>query len=513
MMRGRLLEWGILVVAIVGVVFLVIGGGMRKGRFDDLVINKDKWYDLMSRREKTSEGLIKRVSFNREDLITTDGGNEWYYSMVERREDAKNPEVSYREEGVELAVLEDKITDEKIRSGEAIKMMAYTGEKYEIYELFVTTLPVMKISHTGPLDITKADGEVGMKMELFDNRAGATQRLTLSDGRIKVRGAGTSTYPKKGFRINLRMMSVGENRRMNNVSLLGMRQDDDWLLYAGYNDQEKVRNVFATNLWKKGQARNNEFGLDNGVEYKYVELIMNDEYYGLYALGYPVDELVLKLKQEADGKYEEFSFKKVQWDEYGDSILDTYELKTDVENPVAAWADLENYDKLISSNGSVDEIRQAVDMGNAIDYSLFVELIQGSDNDYKNLYLTAKDRGNDKVWIYTPWDLDLTFGYTGNGGELSRITGVVVNRLQELKDGEIDSELAKRYRELREGAWSNEQITEMINEYEKEIYRSGAFSRDMERWPEGNYNDADEELTRFREYVLERLVTMDRIYL
>ena len=513
-MKKHLGEWVLAILSIVGMVVLLSIGKGQGERYERLVVDRGEWSEIMGARERTSDMLVSKVSFDGQELLTADGGREWYYSMVEGSDTAKNPEVKYRtDSGAKLAILEGKITDGALRSGEAIEVMAYDGSRYSIYELFVTTLPVMSINHSGAIDMSKADGEETMQLRMFDNRAGATQRLVMTDGKIKVRGASTADYPKKGFRMKLRTTSVGENKRPNSLSLLGMRQDDDWLLYAGYDDEEKIRNVFATNLWKEGQAKNNEFKIDNGVEYKYIELLVNDSYYGLYALGYPVDDLVLQLKMGSNGFYDEFSFKKVSWDEEYENILNSYELKTNVKNPAEAWSELDDYNNLITSGDSTSAIRRAVDMRNAIDYSLFVEFIQGSDNDYKNLYLTAKDWDNMKVWIYTPWDLDLIFGRTGNGEETSRIIGVVVGRLQKLGDGEIGEEVAKRYKELREKYWSDEHISELINEYEREIYRSGAFSRDMARWPEGNYNDPDEELIRFKEYVLKRLEAMDELYL
>ena len=105
-----------------------------------------------------------------------------------------------------------------------------------------------------------------------------------SDGNIHVRGRTAQTYPKKGYRISLIQESLGGNTRPNHVSLLGMRQDDDWLLYAAYNDQEKIRNVFSSNLWKYTCATDNAQGMDIGMEYRYLELFVNGEYWGLYAL-------------------------------------------------------------------------------------------------------------------------------------------------------------------------------------------------------------------------------------
>ena len=49
----------------------------------------------------------------------------------------------------------------------------------------------------------------------------------------------------------------------------------------------------------------------------------------------------------------------------------------------------------------------------------------------------------------------------------------------------------------------------MIDGYERDIYGSGAYVRDMERWPDGNYQDPEAGLSIFREYVHARLRSMD----
>lgn len=541
-MRKRFAGWGIAIVSAVALVFLLtmIRGG--RTTYEDVVVSKDHWYEMMAQRDMADDRLIDTVRFNKEGLLTAQNGMEWYYSLMTRRVSAYNPEIEYQgKDGVKIAILEDRITDELIEQATKVKVMAYTNDEYEIYELVCTTLPVMKIRHTGALELTTEEGEETMDIELFDNSVGATRRYILTGGKIRARGIMAASFPKKSFRMKLRTTSVGENKRPDNTMLLDMRQDDDWILYAGYNDQEKVRNVMATNLWKAGQARNNEFGVDNGVEYKYVELIMNDKYHGLYALGYPVDEIQLGLRSTIMNGFEEFSFKKAVW-----GGIDTYELKTEVKEPKVAWEELKKFYDIVQTGQDAQKIREMTDMRNAVDMHLFAELVLNLDmmqlesmnvmdgelgevqtGDTKNIYVTAKKKDGKYIWMYTPWDLDLTFGnmwteeialnqtseYGVDGQGNHEVTGDVVRRLKIIGDDKIRDELSNRYKELRMGVWSDEKIREMISVYETEIYDSGAFRRDRERWPDGNYNEDWEKLSVFRDYVLNRLKAMDVKYL
>ena len=79
------------------------------------------------------------------------------------------------------------------------------------------------------------------------------------------------------------------------------------------------------------------------------------------------------------------------------------------------------------------------------------------------------------------------------------------------KDPEINRMIRERYTELRAGGWSEETIDAMLDGYERDIYGSGAYIRDMERWPDGNYQDPEAGLSIFREYVHERLSSMDSL--
>ena len=89
------------------------------------------------------------------------------------------------------------------------------------------------------------------------------------------------------------------------------RTDGEWLLYSAYNDQERIRNVFSSNLWFTGNAGANRFGIKNGMEYRYLELFLNGEYWGLYALGYPLDSKQMQPETDSRAVKNIYMFKKI----------------------------------------------------------------------------------------------------------------------------------------------------------------------------------------------------------
>lgn len=436
--------------------------------------------------------------------------------------EACNPYVEAKsgEKNLKLAFLEDEISSEGIKNNETISFLAYTGDVYCTYYLKCTTLPLMNIEC--PAEIL--DDSVPMKITLFDNSINAAERLVCSEGEIHLRGATAMAYPKKGFRFSLNIESPGGSIRPNHISLLGMRQDDDWLLYAAYNDQEKVRNVFSSNLWEYTCASDNAQGIDFGMEYRYLELFINGKYWGLYALGYPIDEkqVCIDKNGEEDILYkhglgsERLEFTKdggifgESPDEREQSVLQHY------------------YYEIYKNTDNNERLHYGIDIDNAIDFYLFINLVQGADNVdlIKNYYILLQKEREGTKGLYAPWDLDLTWGnyYIGVISENFTypyacqedfnciIESGYLYQLLINGDASVWKRIFEKYHMFRENEWSEERINEMIDIYEADIFESGAYLRDMERWPDGTYGDAADELSLFRAYVMNRLQETDLYY-
>ncbi|MBR2770154.1 MAG: hypothetical protein IKD68_14575, partial [Solobacterium sp.] len=73
--------------------------------------------------------------------------------------------------------------------------------------------------------------------------------------------------------------------------------------------------------------------------------------------------------------------------------------------------------------------------------------------------------------------------------------------------------LSPRYFELRNTDWSDEAVLAMLEDYEKDIFASGAYARDVERWPESDHQTGDQyDLSEFKDYVIERLHYCDAYF-
>lgn len=499
--------------------------------FEEISVNEEQMNKIISSRHISDTGLLDALFFDEQQLIFDASSGTFYYSLVEGSKSAYNPYVeiktAYKE--VSIAVQDAQITAQDIKTSKAFRLIVYDAAAYCEYRLICTTLPLMNIE----CDTEIGAENVSMHMTLFDNSRGAAQKFTESDGNIHVRGKSTSAYPKKGYKLSLTKESLADNVRLNKISLLGMRQDDDWILYAAYNDPEKIRNVFSSSLWKNTCAGDNALGIDNGMEYKYIELFINHQYWGLYALGYPIDELQL----EIDTSENERLYKKGTWDteeqilSKPETAVVGYETE---ESENDEWELLKQYYATLHSEWeNAQSMYEGIDIDNAIDMYLFINLIQGIDHvgaidslSIKNMYLSFYNRGGKETVLYTPWDMDITWGlqWTGDaqtnmvkpyGIESSQNTIMGLGNLPALilnGDDEIWSLIFAKYWGLRESLWSEEALNKMLDNCEEDIYLSGAYARDMYRWPDGSYWDIDRGLDDFRSYLADRLRETDEYY-
>lgn len=509
----------VLSISVLAGIYL-LGFSKNPKKFSQCIVTEEQYKEIMEERVETAN-LLEGIVFDEETLFFDVKNRTFYYSLINGRTSAYDPDINIEDKTncMEIAFMSEKITDKLIRDNQSIPFLVYDQEVYCQYELKCTTLPLMNIECSMEIK----DDALPMQMTLFDNRQFASRRVLFSNGTIHVRGASTRTFPKKGYRISLARDSLGGHARSNDVSLLGMRQDDDWILYAAYNDPEKIRNVFCSNLWQYSCATDNAYGINTGMEYKYIELFLNGEYWGLYALGYPIDHRQLQMdkENETDKLYKIRGWvdaRQLEFEEGGN--VSAYKIENS-SSSVQNWLPLIRYYNNMYQNMHDNETLSAgIDIDNAIDVYLFFNMIQGWDNvagetNYylKNQYLSIVESSTGLKAVYCPWDMDITWGAYGMTTDFNCIMeSGYLNQLIENKDSFIIEKIFDKYWQLRAGQWSEEQINVMLDEYEADIYGSGAFLRDFQRWPDGEYADAAVGLASFRDYVMTRLQEADLYY-
>ena len=142
-------------------------------------------------------------------------------------------------------------------------------------QLTSSNLPIVVVN-TNDVEIPdepKIDGTMGI---IYN---GEGQLNSISDGfnefygeiGIEIRGSSSGGFPMKSYGIETRGPSSDLNY---NASIFDWPEDNDWILYAPYNDKALIRNVLT---YKIG----NEMG-HYAPRTKLCEVILNGEYQGVY---------------------------------------------------------------------------------------------------------------------------------------------------------------------------------------------------------------------------------------
>lgn len=480
------------------------------------------------------------IAFNGYDLFLDTASKTYFYSMTGRSNSAANPSVEVLNGGERfgIAFLRSPITPETVGGNYGHRFLLYTNAEYTEYRFTATTLPLVSIDTRHPdvmADTFISDKKSAASMTLFDNNPEIShvQRVIRSDIDIRIRGATTRGNPKKSFRVFLTMLSLGRHKRVNPVSLLGMRVDEDWILYAPYLEPDKMRNIMATNIWQAMSARNNRFGVNNGTEAKYVELLINGRYQGIYGLMPPVDYKQLDIRVAEDPRQSEYFYRKIsntparEHSFYKRTHRNHHlgfrlRFPKHTRNTYAKWAPLGDYVALLSGTQQEYEtgFPRAVEMENAVDMWLFVNATMGVDNIEKNVSYVAKRGDDGYVMLFSPWDMDQTWGspWSGTGTLLTTVPGSFSEGLwihEEMPIGRallcnsfgIWGTVAERWARLRRATLSDENMNALITEHAGRVFGSGAIARDYARW---RYGAPVTDEAAIRATVLRRLAAMDR---
>jgi hypothetical protein len=108
----------------------------------------------------------------------------------------------------------------------------------------------------------------------FPQRNNLTDPYNVYDGKIgiEIRGSSSQMFPKKQYGLELRD-DAGTGIA---VSLLSMPEEEDWILFAPYNDKSLMRDALA---YRMGRALGHY-----APRTKFCELVLNDVYMGIYVL-------------------------------------------------------------------------------------------------------------------------------------------------------------------------------------------------------------------------------------
>ncbi len=301
-----------------------------------------------------------------------------------------------------------------------------------------------------------------------DPKVPATLRMPGYRGRIgiEVRGQSSQQFPKQSYAVELR----------DDAALLGMPEDDDWVLYAAYNDKTLMRNVVAYETARRiGRY---------AARTRFVELRLNGAYRGVYVL---MEKLELGDDRVAGDALFEFTF-PFQARTKAPSFL------TPVKRRPIVWEDPERGDlssrRARSLAGRVRAAERAlygrgswrthIDAASAVDFALLNELFKNEDAFHASTYMALRDG---KLRLGPLWDFDIAMG-NSDYGPSSRLEGWMLaerdwaERLY--SDRAFTSAMARRWRELRR-AGLRRHVLAIVRRSSGRLH--GAIGRNFRRWP------------------------------
>ncbi|MBK7030824.1 MAG: CotH kinase family protein [Bacteroidales bacterium] len=281
---------------------------------------------------------------------------------------------------------------------------------------------------------------------------------------IEVRGQSTQMFPKKCYGFETRD-NQGENL---DVSLLGLPEENDWILYAPYTDKSLMRNAISYEIGH----RLGEYCTRN----VYCELIINNDFKGIYLTTAEKALIASTFKDPANGYLKYF------------------------------------------------------DAPSFVDFMLLSEISKEVDKyRYSTYFNKQKDSHGGKLFAGPAWDFNLGYGnvdywqpgveYAGWLYELvNPWDGSIMFWWKRMMEDPYFRNLAKtRWTALRLYKLSNASIDALIDSI-TELTESARI-RNFERWPIlGTYvwpnynwqgNDYEDEVAYFRTYLMNRINWMD----
>lgn len=324
----------------------------------------------------------------------------------------------------------------------------------------------------------------------------------------RIRGGSSASHKKKSFAVKL----TDENGEDLNANILGIREENSWILDAMAIDRIRMRNRLCFDVWNEISKvpYDTKYDNRNGTEGEFVEVFVNGNYNGLYCLTDKIDRKLLglkKVKKGDDGKVQVRGvlYKGINWKSgynllsYTDAdvnkdVWNAWELQYPDDYPsIDAWQPLMNLIDFCSSKTSYSTFcssyRDFFYTDNLLDYVLFTVVMNVGDNGYKNTFLSIADVNESHRFLLSPWDMDMSLGGMWNGdyddsfSDIDRYNYMgPFNRLVVLNVDGFRDALCARWAELYETLFSVEEINSRLDYYANMFVESGAWERERNMW-------------------------------
>ena len=425
-----------------------------------------------------------------------------------------------------------------------------------LYEFITSDLPVVVINTPAGEDIMD-EPKIMADMKIIHN--GNDQVNNINDpgniytgkAGIEIRGRYSASLPQKPYGFETRD-AAGNNL---NVPILGMPEENDWILTANYNDKTFLRNFLSFELFRKMGHY--------APRTVYCEVVVNGDYQGIYLLGEKIKQdknrVDIAKLNPVENSGDDLTGGYLFLNDYytqSDSWMSTYsplnkpgadvyfvyydpepeDLTTIQKTYLKDFVD--SFERILYNPGFKDRdqgYRAYLDVNSFVDYFIIGELSRNVDAYKKSrFYFKDKESKNGLIHSGPPWDFDwawkditencIHFNQTDGSGWAYRVNDCdnwpvpPSWEIRLIQDDEFANQIYERYFMLRKTILSETYLYNVIDSVA--ILLDEAQERHFQKWrilginvgtPE--YGEQPEtfsgEIEKFKGWINRRLTWLD----
>ena len=387
--------------------------------------------------------------------------------------------------------------------------------------IYLTSLPVVSIY--GSFGYNYSDGHIIVTEPTLQHE--------LLNMKAKWRGGITNGNDKHKRNYHVKLKDA-QGQKIDH-KYMNMRSDNSWILEACQVDMSRIRNRIVTDLWNDYSTlpyyADREPKARTGTRGRFVELLLNGSYHGIYCLTEAMDRKQMKLAKydsltntmhgqlwkSKDWSYAVFmghnrdnntyprtspvffNNNNESWDQYYVKYPDIDDVRP------TEWQALYDAVNFVCTSSDADfraHVAEYFDLPLVIDYYLLLETTLSSDNHGKNMYFACYDRQESPMITFGVWDFDACMGQRWSDDyyhstimrpDQDYTTYITYNehgdynlmrRLRNTNANDFNQRVRQRYCELRQTWLATDSILNRFRRQLDEFRTAGADSREKARW-------------------------------